>query len=88
MWTVFTPIQQTEYIAILRKSFCKEKIPVKSFLTDKDVANSSDNDFDYTVSSDLWNKVLEAIKDENEDELKFCLQDVDEYIQKRGLAYL
>ena len=52
------------------------------------MANSSDNDFDYTVSGDLWNKVLEAIKDENEDELKFCLQDVDEYIQKRGLAYL
>lgn len=46
--------------------------------------NSSDNDFDFTVNGDLWNKVLEAIRNENEDELKSSLQEVDEDIKKRG----
>ena len=45
---------------------------------------SSDNDFDFTVNGDLWNKVLEAIRNENEDELKSSLQEVDEDIKKRG----
>ena len=38
------------------------------------------------MSGDLWNKVMEAIREENEDKLKSCLQEVDEDIKKRGLV--
>ena len=58
----------------------------QTFLAYENVPTSPDIDFDYTVSGDLWNKVMEAIREENEDKLKSCLQEVDEDIKKRGLV--
>jgi hypothetical protein len=59
------------------------------FLTDEDPTNSSevsDDDFDYTVSSEHWNGVLKAVKNQNEDELKSRLQEVDDDVQKQELV--
>ena len=59
------------------------------FLTDEDPTDSSevsDDDFDFTVSSENWNGVLEAVKNQDEDELKSRLQEVDDDLQKQELV--
>ena len=57
---------------------------VPNILLDENVA--SDDDFDYTVSSKHWNGVLEAVKSQNEDELKSRLQEIDDNIRKQELV--
>ena len=58
---------------------------VRNILLDENVA--SDDDFDYTVSSEHWIGVLEAVKSQNEDELKSRLQEIDDNIRKQELVY-
>ncbi|CAB4019283.1 Hypothetical predicted protein, partial [Paramuricea clavata] len=42
------------------------------------------DDFDYTVSGEQWNRVLDAVKNQREDLLKSRLQEVDNDIRKQG----
>lgn len=60
-----------------------------SFLPDKGASNSSeeeDDDFDHTVSSENWSRVLEALRNRNQEDLKSCLQELDDVIQEQGLV--
>ncbi|XP_028391339.1 helicase with zinc finger domain 2-like isoform X2 [Dendronephthya gigantea] len=41
----------------------------------------ADDDFDYTVSGKQWSSVLDAVKNENEDELKARLKELDDDVQ-------
>jgi hypothetical protein len=46
----------------------------------------SDDDFDYTVSGEHWKDVLEAVKNQNEDQLKSRLHELDSDVQKQELV--
>lgn len=63
----------------------------KYFSTGEILSNTSeaaDDNFDYVVTAEQWNRVLDAIKNQNEDQLKSQLQNVDEVVQKRKLVHL
>ena len=46
----------------------------------------ADDEFDYTVSCKQWKGVLDAVKNQNEDELKSRLQELDNDVQIQGLV--
>ena len=59
------------------------------FLSDEILSNTSeaaDDNFDYVVTGEQWNMVLDAIKNQNEDQLKSQLQSVDDVFQKQKLV--
>ena len=59
------------------------------FLSDEILSNTSeaaDDNFDYVVTGEQWNMVLDAIKNQNEDQLKSQLQNVDDVFQKQKLV--
>ena len=59
------------------------------FLSDEILSNTSeaaDDNFDYVVTGEQWNMVLDAIKNQNEDQLKSQLQNVDNVFQKQKLV--
>ena len=58
------------------------------FLSDEEPVHLSEigDDFDHTVSGEQWNRVLDAVKNQREDQLKSRLQEVDDDIRKQGLV--
>ena len=46
----------------------------------------ADDEFDYKVSGKQWRAVLNAVKNQNEDELKSHLQELDDDVQVQGLV--
>ena len=51
-------------------------------------SEAADDNFDYVVTAEQWNRVLDAIKNQNEGQLKSQLQNVDEVVQKQQLVHL
>ena len=60
------------------------------FLLDDELLKVSsevpDNDFNYTVKGEDWKEVLDAVKNQNEDELKSNLQKMNDNVQKQRLV--
>ena len=54
---------------------------INYFLSDEESLDLSDDDFD--VSGEHWNEVLEAVKNQNEGQLKSRLQEVDDVRKQR-----
>ena len=52
----------------------------------KESSEVSDNDFNYTVKGEDWKEVLDAVKNQNEDELKSNLQKMNDEVQKQRLV--
>ena len=57
-------------------------------LSDEISSNTSEvpDDFDYAVSAEQWDGVLEAVRNQDEDQLKSQLQKLDDEIQKQKLV--
>ena len=56
------------------------------FLSGEERSEVSDDDFDYNVSGEHWKDVLEAVKSQNEDQLKSRLHELDSDVQKQELV--
>ena len=59
---------------------------INYFLSDEESLDLSDDDFDSIVSGEYWNEVLEAVKNQNEDQLKSRLQEVNDDVRKQRLV--
>ena len=59
-----------------------------SFCLSDEVSNTSEvpDDFDYVVTAEQWSGVLEAVKNQDQDQLKSQLQKVDDDVQKQKLV--
>ena len=59
-----------------------------SFRLSDEVSNTSEvpDDFDYVVTAEQWSGVLEAVKNQDQDQLKSQLQKVDDDVQKQKLV--
>ena len=57
-------------------------------LSDEVSSNTSEvpDDFDYVVTAEQWSGVLEAVKNQDQDQLKSLLQKVDDDVQKQKLV--
>ena len=57
-------------------------------LSDEVSSNTSEvpDDFDYVVTAEQWSGVLEAVKNQDQDQLKSQLQKVDDDVQKQKLV--